>query len=50
MSRILRIAAAILILASGVVLFATDNSKLFGMLLIIGNLLSLAAHFRDQRS
>lgn len=38
------------VVASGVVLFRTDDTKSFAPLLIVGNLLSLAAHFRDQKS
>jgi hypothetical protein len=50
MNRLLRIAAAILIVASGVVLFVTDDTKSFAATLIVGNLLSLAAHFREQKA
>ncbi|MHB1313502.1 MAG: hypothetical protein ACYC3L_15905 [Gemmatimonadaceae bacterium] len=50
MNRNLRIGAAVFIVGSGVVLFTTDSSKLFAALLIIGNLLSLAANVRDQKS
>lgn len=50
MNRILRFGAVIFIVASGVFLFATDDTKTFAVLLIIGNLLSLAVHFRDQKA
>jgi len=50
MNRLLRIGAAVFIVASGVALFATDNTRLVASLLIIGNLLSLGAQYRDRQS
>ncbi len=44
----LRIAAAILILASGVILFATDEARYFAPPLIVGNLLVILDHRRSQ--
>lgn len=49
MTRTLRIIAALFILASGIVFFALDSSKLFALLLIAGNLFSLAAQWRSDR-
>ena len=49
MNRLLRIGAATLIVASGIALFATDSTKVFASLLIVGNLLSLAAHYRAEK-
>lgn len=46
----LRSLAAVLIVASGVVLFSGDHlGKLFAVLLIIGNLLALAATWLEAR-
>jgi len=48
--RPLKIAAALFIVASAVMLFAgPNNSKVFAILLIIGNLLSLFAEWRSRR-
>lgn len=49
MNRLLRIAAALLLVASAVALLTTDDTKLFALPLIAGNLLSLVAHYRDRR-
>lgn len=49
-STILRIAAALFIAASAVVFFATEQTNVFVALLVLGNLLSLAAHFVERRS
>ncbi|HYR27120.1 MAG TPA: hypothetical protein VEU30_01560 [Thermoanaerobaculia bacterium] len=46
----LRIVAAILIVASGVVLFTTDDLKLFAIPLIVGNLLALWDDRRGRQS
>ena len=45
----IRILGALLILASGVVLFATDGSKLFAPMLILGNLVVLFDDWRTRR-
>lgn len=45
----LRIAAVILIVASAVALFASDESKIFATLLILGNLCSLGPHLIERR-
>jgi len=48
--RPLKIAAAFFIVASGVMLFTgPSNSKLFAILLIVGNLLSLFDDWRSRR-
>ena len=46
----LRVVAAIFIVVAGLVFFATEHTKAFAGLLVIGNLLSLAAHFVERRS
>lgn len=46
----LRVLAAIFVVAAGVVLFAADQSRTFAALLILGNLLSLTAHFVERRT
>ena len=48
--RPLKIVAALLIVASAVMLFtATNDSKVFAVLLIMGNLLSLFDDWRSRR-
>ena len=50
MVNMLRALAATCIVGSGVVLFAFEHhERLFGALLIVGSLLSLAATCRDRR-
>ncbi len=42
----LKILAALFIVAALITLFVVDNIKVFAVLLIVGNLLSLFDHFR----
>ncbi len=46
----IRIVAALLMVASIVALFASDNTKLFALPLVIGNLLVLWDETRSRRS
>jgi hypothetical protein len=46
----IRIVAAIFMLASAVALFASDNPKFFALLLIIGNLLLLWDEKRSRQT
>lgn len=48
-SFLLRVLAAVFVVAAGVVMFAIENVTAFAGLLIVGNLLSLAAHFVERR-
>ena len=45
----LKILAALFIVAALITLFAVDNMKVFAVLLILGNLLSLFDHFRKRK-
>ena len=46
----LRVLAALFLIAAGVLFFATEHTKVFAALLVLGNVLSLAAHFVERPS
>lgn len=50
MIRTLRALAAVFIVVSGVLLFTSDDVKLFAPFLIVGNLLAMGAQYLEKKT